>query len=275
VSTLTPDRISKRPAAKSAEGRVASARPDAEGASDDKSARSHDCSDQTTTRGQPSLTNLPMVQEPSDVVATIADISGHSSEAASSGMSRAQARADARVDFDIIYREHRGRVLATVRGVMGRSDEIDDVVQLVFIEIHRCLPKFEGRSKLSTWVYRIAVNVALQHLRKRKRKRWLMLGATGEEDGRYASGINPVRRYEDRELLEAVYVSVDKLSAKKRAVWVLHELQGLDPTEIGEALEIPMNTVRSRLLAARREMMADLARRQVIPNRSTTSEEGS
>lgn len=172
--------------------------------------------------------------------------------------------------FDTVYREQRGRVLATVRSVLGASDEIEDVVQLVFIEIHRCLPRFEGRSKLSTWIYRIAVNVALQHLRKKKRHRWLTLGLTGDEDQRQTSGRNLTAQLEDREILEEVYASVDKLSQKKRVVWVLHELQGLDPQQIADILDIPMNTVRSRLLSARRDVMADLTRRRVVPEREAT-----
>lgn len=176
----------------------------------------------------------------------------------------------AAVSFDAVYREQRARVLATVRSVMGGTDEVEDVVQLVFIEVHRCLPRFEGRSKLSTWIYRIAVNVALQHLRKKKRQRWLTLGLTGDEDQRQASQRSLASQLEDREVLKEVYESVDKLSEKKRVVWVLHELQGLDPQQIGEVLEIPMNTVRSRLLAARGEIMADLARRRVVAERDDT-----
>ena len=81
----------------------------------------------------------------------------------------------AEVNFDELYRTQRGRVLATVRSVLGPSDEIEDVVQLVFIEVHRSLGRFQGRSMLSTWIYRIAVNVTLQHIRRKKRRRWLLL----------------------------------------------------------------------------------------------------
>lgn len=171
--------------------------------------------------------------------------------------------------FDTVYREQRGRVLGAVRAIIGPSDEVDDVVQLAFIEIHRCLDRFEGRSRLSTWCYRIAINVALQHLRKRRRKRWLMLGVTGEEAAEVAGPVHSTRRLEDREILEKVYRAVDTLSEKKRVVWVLHELEGQDPTEIAELLGIPMNTVRSRLLAARRDLMDELARMGVTPDGGT------
>jgi RNA polymerase sigma factor (sigma-70 family) len=61
---------------------------------------------------------------------------------------------------------------------------------------------------------------------------------------------------EDRQVLTEVFGAVSKLSEKKRVVWTLHELEGLTPHEISEILGIPFNTVRSRLLASRRELMA-------------------
>jgi len=176
-----------------------------------------------------------------------------------------QPTATTGVDFDALYREQRSRVLGAVRSVIGPSDEIEDVVQLAFIEVHRSLARFEGRSKLSTWVYRIAINVALQHLRRKKRRRWLMLGAKGDEAERSAASVNAEHRLEGRQLLEHVYRAADRLSEKKRTVWVLHELQGLSPPEVAEALEIPRNTVRSRLLAARREIRTSLEREGVLP----------
>ena len=117
---------------------------------------------------------------------------------------------------------------------------------------------------MSTWIYRIAMNVALQHVRRLVRRRWLRLGASGTEADSWASRQDAVGRLEGRELLGRVYEAVDGLSAKKRAVWTLHELQGLDPGQISEILEIPVNTVRSRLIAARTEMKAALERAGVI-----------
>lgn len=158
-------------------------------------------------------------------------------------------------DFDTIYREHGGRVLGAIRAVLGPSDEIEDLVQIAFLEIYRCLDRFEGRSKLSTWVYRIAVNIALQHIRKKKRRRWLVLGSTGEEVVRESAGLNEEARIADRQMLEKVFAAVTKLSEKKRVVWTLHEIEGLSPQQISEILEVPFNTVRSRLLASRRDLM--------------------
>ncbi len=172
-----------------------------------------------------------------------------------SGSEQRSSERSSVADFDTIYREHGGRVLGAIRAVLGPSDEIEDLVQIAFLEIYRCLDRFEGRSKLSTWVYRIAVNIALQHIRKKKRRRWLVLGSTGEEVVRESAGLNEESRIEDRQMLEKVFAAVSKLSEKKRVVWTLHEIEGLSPQQISEILEVPFNTVRSRLLASRRDLM--------------------
>lgn len=176
----------------------------------------------------------------------------------------------ANVDFDKLYREQAGRVHGAIRAVLGPTDEIEDVVQVAFMEVHRSLARFEGRSKLSTWVYRIAVNVALQHIRKKKRQRWLVLGFTGEEFGRSPAKLNQVNRLEDRQVLTHVFDAVARLSEKKRIVWTLHEIEGLSPQDISEILSIPFNTVRSRLLSSRRELMALL--RETLPEDSESDQ---
>lgn len=167
-------------------------------------------------------------------------------------------KAEAPPRFDDVYRAHRARIFSIVRSVIGADPDIDDVLQLVLIELHRSLPRFEARSKLTTWLYRLTVNVALQHLRKKKRARWLSFFGHGEDGAHLdppARG-NEVARMEGRELLRHVDAAVAALSEKKRIVWQLYELEGFDPAEIGQMLEIPTNTARSRLQAARQDIQA-------------------
>lgn len=162
------------------------------------------------------------------------------------------------LSFDQVYQEHSGRVLGAVRSVLGPDGEMDDVLQLAFIEIHRALPSFRGQSKLSTWVYRIAVNVALQHIRKKQRRRWLSFGLAEDRAAVLRPSYDPAVRLESRQALERVYELVNKLSEKKRTAWVLCEMEGLSPAEIAEVLDLPLNTVRSRVLSARREILNEL-----------------
>jgi RNA polymerase sigma factor (sigma-70 family) len=163
-------------------------------------------------------------------------------------------------DFDSIYRTQRHRIARAVRAVIGPSDEVEDVVQNAMLEIYRSLPRFQGRSKVSTWVYRVAVNVALQHLRQKKRRQWLLFGRDARDVEQQRSPGDAAAQLEGREALRLVFGLLHKLSAKKRIVWILHELEGLTPQQIAEILEIPMNTVRSRLMKGRAEIKAAMKR---------------
>jgi RNA polymerase sigma-70 factor (ECF subfamily) len=160
--------------------------------------------------------------------------------------------------FDEVYREHRGRVLGAVRSVLGPDGEMEDVLQLAFIEIHRALPSFRGQSKLSTWIYRISVNVALQHIRKKQRHRWLTFGLAEERAAVLRPSYDSEDRLQSRQALERVYQLVNKLNEKKRTAWVLYEIEGMTPAEISEVLDLPLNTVRSRILSARKEILSAL-----------------
>jgi len=161
-----------------------------------------------------------------------------------------RAAAAQSVDFDALYRDYKRKVFGTVRNVIGPTQELEDIVQTVFLEIHRSLPRYRGTALLSTWIYRIAVNVSLQHIRKKKRRRvFLFLGDDARRDAQ--NHHDPRVRLAERERIKMLYRLVDKLSEKKRTTFILHEMQGLPVEEIAEICEIPVNTVRSRLIAAR------------------------
>lgn len=164
------------------------------------------------------------------------------------------------LDFRSLYESYKAKVYGTVHHVVGVSDEVDDIVQSVFLEIHRSLPRYKGQSKLSTWIYRIAVNVALQHIRKRRRRRVFLFFKEPDEDRELEQSEDEGPRHEQRDLLRRLHKLLDTISEKKRVVFVLHELDGRDVEEVGELLEIPVNTVRSRLHAARVELAEKMKR---------------
>ena len=165
----------------------------------------------------------------------------------------------ATASFDEIYKKYRDMVAATAYHVLGSPSEVEDVVQNVFIEIYKSLDRFRGESSLSTWVYRITVNVALQEVRRRSRKRWLRLfvGTDGPDN---RSEADPRSKIESRSALRRLGSALAKVSPKKRAVFVLIDVEGLSPSEASEILDIPVNTVRSRLISARSEVTARLAK---------------
>jgi RNA polymerase sigma-70 factor (ECF subfamily) len=153
-------------------------------------------------------------------------------------------------EFYRLYRQDVTRTLSRVLGP-GRGD-LEDVLQDVFIEAFRSLARFRGEAKVSTWLYRVCVNVALQRLRKRKRLAEVADSAIPES----STEETPERGLDNRRRLDAVYKILDRLSPKKRMVFVLHEIEGHEPKEIAQIVGAPVLTVRTRLHYARKEFYA-------------------
>ena len=148
------------------------------------------------------------------------------------------------------YRRFRGDVAKNLQRVLGPGrGDLEDVLQDVFIEAFRSIVRFRGDARVSTWLYRVTLNVALQRLRKRKR----LAEVPAENVAESASHETPERGLDNRRRLEAVYKILDHLSAKKRVVFVLHEIEGREPKEIAQLVGAPVLTVRTRLHYARKE----------------------
>jgi RNA polymerase sigma-70 factor (ECF subfamily) len=155
------------------------------------------------------------------------------------------------------YRAYRADVARNLFRVLGPSrDDLEDVVQEVFIEVFRAIPRFRGEAKISTWLYRVCVNVALQRLRKRRRQ----AEVTSADGPDLRDEQTPQRALEAQERLRAVYEILDELSPKKRVVFVLSEIEGREPKEIAGIVGAPVLTVRTRLHYARKEFYARASR---------------
>ena len=159
-----------------------------------------------------------------------------------------------------LYRRYRSEVARNLHRMLGPGrGDLEDVLQEVFIEVFRSIPRFRGDARVSTWLYRVCVNVALQRLRKRKRRAEVSADEVPEpapSDG----GETPERALDNRRRLDAVYRLLDELSPKKRVVFILHEIEGREPKEIAGIVGAPVLTVRTRLHYARKEFYALAAR---------------
>ncbi|MEM9071159.1 MAG: sigma-70 family RNA polymerase sigma factor [Myxococcota bacterium] len=169
---------------------------------------------------------------------------------------RAQAGEEAA--FQELFRNYRETVARIVHRVMGPSNEIEDVVQDVFIHVFRSIGGFRGDAKFTTWLYRLTANVTKMHLRrKRSRPRFADVPVPeGQADS--APVEQPDAAAERNERIAALYRLVDRLSDKKRTVLVLHDFEGLAAKEIAEIVDAPVLTVRTRLFYARKELYAAL-----------------
>jgi RNA polymerase sigma-70 factor (ECF subfamily) len=173
-----------------------------------------------------------------------------------------------------IYREHVDAVFRTACRVLGANDaEVDDVVQHTFLAAIDGAPRFDGRSRLSTWLIGIATRRALDHARARHRrgrwarlKEWVGLGS-GTEDhaGR------PDAHLEGKSVAER---ALAELTPDQRVVFVLHQVEGHTLQEIADMTDTGISTLHARLGAARKRLDAFLAREGAAGSERGASEEG-
>ncbi len=171
---------------------------------------------------------------------------------------RAQIEAAQRGDeaaFRWLIRHHQAQVARLVRRMLGSSNDCEDVVQEVFIQLHRSLKHFRAEARFSTWLHRVTVNVILMHLRQaRSRPRFTEVADALLDvvDQRPL----PEEQLAQNARLRAFERLLHRLSEKKRVVFVLHELEGLAAADIARIVGAPLLTVRTRLFYARRELAA-------------------
>jgi RNA polymerase sigma-70 factor (ECF subfamily) len=199
-------------------------------------------------------------------------VTGHSSDvplgtAAATASPRELPSAAAvvvRPRFEDVYSEHFAFVWRSVRRLGIDMSAVDDVVQDVFLVVHRRIGDFEARSSMKTWLFGIALRVVRDHRRTLKRKPAQLGGVAAVEtdvDGVHdANAPGPHEHVTEREAARTLNALLDELDDEKRAVLVLAELEQMTVPEIAEAVEANVNTVYSRLRAARRELDAAVAR---------------
>jgi RNA polymerase sigma-70 factor (ECF subfamily) len=168
----------------------------------------------------------------------------------------ARCRAGDSRAFREIFQLYRADVTRLLHRMVGRRSDLDDLLQEVFVQVHRSIKSFRAESRLSTWIYRVAVNVALMHRRAAKSRPVIV--AEPQEPLLLDESAPPDEQLSRRRRVEALYRLLDRVSDKKRAVYVLHELEGMSPNEISKVVGAPVLTVRTRLFYARREVLAML-----------------
>jgi RNA polymerase sigma-70 factor, ECF subfamily len=161
----------------------------------------------------------------------------------------ARAVAGDRAALDRLLRVHHDRVFAVCRRLAGNDADAADATQEALLAIVRGLPRFDGRSSFRTWTYRVAVNAALDELRRRKRRPVAGLPDLDRVD-RPTNAFTP-DNVADRMLLDN---ALAELPEEYRAAVVLRDVADLDYAEIAEVLGIPPGTVRSRIARGRQAL---------------------
>jgi RNA polymerase sigma-70 factor (ECF subfamily) len=172
-----------------------------------------------------------------------------------------RSRAGDLAAFGSLVRMHQDRVFSACLRTCGDHGLAEDLTQETFVKAFAAIGRFDGRSGLFTWLYRIAINTCRSSLRG-KRPAMQSIDAVAQRGGNEAS---PMERASDREEQSLVLAALAELEDDHRAVVILRDLEGLDYGEIAEILEVAGGTVKSRLHRARmmlREKLLPIIREQ-------------
>jgi len=172
---------------------------------------------------------------------------------------RAAAGGDRRAFEDLVLTK-RERVVRTAFQITGNLEDAKDVAQGVFLRLWRVLQRFDLTKRFDTWLYRITVNAAIDHVRERGPKGFLQALPDDAGERLRDTSRGPEELLDLNELQGAFLRLAARLAPKQRASFVLKEIEGLDTAEVARILGVTESTVRNHLLQARRVLREGLER---------------
>jgi len=178
-----------------------------------------------------------------------------------------QCRAGDQAAFKELVQRYQKRVYGIAFGMLHQSEDAMDVTQEVFIRVHSYLNHFKGASSLYTWLYRIAINLCIDHLRKTGKYQTVdyddSMGHDHEGDpGELlpsSADLNPGKILARKELRIMIENALQGLSPNHRAVLLMREVDGLSYSEMADIMHCSQGTIMSRLFHARRRMQDELS----------------
>jgi len=179
--------------------------------------------------------------------------------------------------FEQIVRDHQEMVFRTLLRLNGSREHIEDLAQEVFLRLYRALPAFRGEAQISTYLYRIVVNVAQDEWKRRRRveRPLVSISSTdsaddklGWEDRLPHPAPNAEEQIAERQFQQSVEEQLQRLSAVEKTVLVLYHQEERSYEQIAETLSLPIGTVRTHLHRGRKKLRQGIQRHQQTERRS-------
>jgi RNA polymerase sigma-70 factor (ECF subfamily) len=158
--------------------------------------------------------------------------------------------------FKIIVTSWQDMVYNTAMGILQSAEDAEDVAQEVFVQVFESIHTFKGESKLSTWLYRITTSKALDHIRRKKRKKRFafvqqLFGENNEVIAHPPDFQHPGVLLDNKENARALFKAIEKLPENQKIAFVLNKIEGLNYQEISEVMNTSVSSVESLLHRAK------------------------
>ena len=167
--------------------------------------------------------------------------------------------------FKHLVELYRSSVLNTCYRILGNREDAEDVAQEVFVKVYRKAKSFRGESRLSTWLYRVAVNLSLNQLRNRRWNRYLDILTFSEDRTEEITNAleaperdRPDLQFEEKERQRILTEALGTLKGKQRVAIILHKFEGLSHQEIAEIMHVSPSSVESLIHRANRNLQKKL-----------------
>lgn len=165
--------------------------------------------------------------------------------------------------FRQLFENYRQRVFNTCNSIVHNATDADDLVQEVFVEIYRSSGKFRGESRLSTWIYRIAINKGLNHMRQQSRRKWYQsienLTGLNLQQTIQSPGIRqPDTELEEKQRAQQLHAAIDDLPENQRTAFLLNKYEDLSYMEIAEVMNTSHSAVESLIHRAKTNLQKKL-----------------
>ncbi len=182
------------------------------------------------------------------------------------------------LSFEHLVRDHQAMVFRTLLRLTGSREHLDDLAQDVFLRLYRALPNFRGEALVTTYLYRIAVNVAQDEWKRRRRDDQPLVSISDDtsawEERLPHPDRNAEQQMEEREFQHSVEAQLQRLSKVERSVLVLYHQEERSYEQISMALGMPIGTVRTHLHRGRKKLREGLQAQQMKERRTVCSMNG-
>ena len=162
--------------------------------------------------------------------------------------------------FRELVETYQKMIINTCYGFLHNTEEAEDVAQEVFIQVFKSIDSFRGDAKLSTWLYRIAVNRSLNKIRARKSKFFVALDSLFESEhpGKSSYAVTPHDSLENQEKAQILHAAINKLADNQKTAFVLSKYKGLSNKKISEVMSSSLSSVESLLNRAKKNLQKSL-----------------